>query len=378
MKKKQQDKIRIGSRVFGVMAVVAFLVGLVFLFMGISSTIGGMEEAAISKSPEVILANAGLSEDKDLYLSVAYFDQRSDECVDLYDTNVRKALAQRQFEWESCGYYNKGVEQGLVDYELGGDHLPVFQVGQLTSNRGVGSDGRWFSAVEGKSAPYTGTLKIEYVSKGARFYFHQDQFYPLDEVKFSDGDAVNKDGHNHLFTMNFAVPFTALLSGEESFEIAADDDTFVYVGDKLVMDMGGLHDATTGKFSISEEGEVYAAMEGEELAFTGVRVDKDENAIVRIFHADRDAKDSVFKVDFVGMNISVVNTKLANRGGDDGMQIAYDPTDPTYEAPLGQSVVVQPDNTRGYIVMMVIEGVMVVVFSVLIVIAVRVAIRRRQ
>jgi hypothetical protein len=97
--------------------------------------------------------------------------------------------------------------------------------------------------------------------------------------------------------------------------------------------------------------------------------------MVRIFHADRDATDSVFGVKFTGMNISVVDSKLAQQNG--GVQIAYDPTDPTYEAPLGQSVAMQPDNSRGLMIMAMIEGVMIVVFAVLIVIAARIVIRRK-
>ena len=99
-------------------------------------------------------------------------------------------------------------------------------------------------------------------------------------------------------------------------------------------------------------------------------------SIIRVFHADRDSDDSVFGVRFSGMNIGVVdNSKLAR--DNNGVQIAYDPTDPSYEAPLGQSVAVQPDNTRGLIIMATIEGVMVVVFAVLVVIAARIVIRRK-
>ena len=59
------------------------------------------------------------------------------------------------------------------------------------------------------------------------------------------------------------------------------------------------------------------------------------------------------------------------------MQIAYDPTDPTYVAPLGESSVVEPNNTRGFIVLATIEGLMVIVFSVLMAASIRSVVRRR-
>jgi len=125
-----------------------------------------------------------------------------------------------------------------------------------------------------------------------------------------------------------------------------------------------------------EDGEVYVGVDGEELAYSGVNVEKGTGSIVRIFHADRDSASSTFSVKFVGMNLSVTDTKLAE-GNDDGVQIAYDPNDPTYVAPLGESSVFRPDSTKGLIVMATIEGVVIVVISVLVASVARLMIKRR-
>ena len=375
MKKKKQQKKNNNYRFFGMVSLAIFGVALVLLALGMANTIGGVKRGAIEKTPEAILANAGVSEEKDIFLSVAYYDQHADDCVNIYDD--ANGAAKRQFEWEDCSYYNKAVETGLVGYELNGEHLPVLKAGRLLSNRGLADTERWFHQVEGKSASYIGALKLEYIAEGAKFYFANQNFYPVDKAEFSSGDAVNKDGHNHLFTMNFAVPFTVLASGEENFEIAADDDTFVFVGDKLVLDMGGIHNAIRGRFLIREDGEVYSGVGDEELAYTGVTLTKGEGAMIRVFHADRDASESKFELGAAGMNLNIVNTKLAENGDGDSMQIAYDPTNPGYEAPLGQSVVIQPDNTKGLVILATVEGVLVVIFAVLVVIAAKMVIRQK-
>ena len=375
MKQKKKNK-KNQSAVFGGMALLTFVAAMMLAIFGLSSSVNEIERKAIARTPEAILANAGVSEDKDVFLSVAYFDQKADECVNIYDANSKDALEQRQFEWSECEYYNKAIESGLVEFKLNDEYLPVAVGGQLTANRGLKDMKRWFEAVDGKSASYTGSIKLDYKAEGAEFSFHQDRFYPLDEVEFSNGDKANVDGHNHLFTMNFAVPFTVLRSGNESFEITADDDTFVFVGDQLAIDMGGVHEAATGRFVIQKNGEVYSAINGEELAFSGVTVDEvGSGSIVRIFHADRDSEDSVFKVKFGEMNLSVTNAKLADRK-DDGVQIAYDPTDPTYVAPLGESSVVKPDGTKGLIVIATVEGVMVIVFGIFVAVAIRSIVKR--
>lgn len=364
------------SRVFGWIALGVMSLGLVATAVGLSNVVGDISGKVISRAPDAILASAGVSEEKLVSVPVLYYDRRADECVNLYDTSKKDELEARQFEWESCGYHNKEIEHGLTEFELDKEYLPVATgMGKLTANRGA-DVAQWFRTVEGKSVSYAGTLKMQYVANGAKFIFESDGFYPLDEVEFSKGDAVNMDGHNHLFAMNFAVPFTVLASGAEGFEITADDDTFVFVGDKLVVDMGGIHDATTGGFVIHENGEVYSGVGGEELAYSGVNVEKDAGSIVRIFHADRDAADSVFDVKFSGMNLSITSAELADNG-DDGVQIAYDPSDPTYVAPLGESSVFRPDSTKGLIVMATVEGVMVVVMAVLVVSVARFMVKQK-
>ena len=362
------------SRVWGVVALITLCVGAAAAMVGLTNTVHDIAETAISKTPDAILASAGVSEAELVRLPVMYYDQRADECINMYDAGNKDALEVRQFEWSSCGYYNKQIEQGLVEYELNDEYLPVAVKGKLTPNRGIDMT-RWYSVVDGKSASYTGTLGMQYVSNGAEFVFDAKDFYPLDDVSFSDGDEVNKDGHNHLFTMNFAVPFTVLASGAEEFSIRADDDTFVYVGDKLAIDMGGIHEATSGRFMINKNGEVYTGIGDEDLAYSGINVSKDGEELVRIFHADRDSQESVFSAKFAGMNLSVMDSELAD--SDEGIQIAYDPSDPTYVAPLGESKVVRPDTTKGLVVLATIEGVAIVAIALIMASVIRYVVCRK-
>lgn len=373
---KKQKK---SSRILGGVALGVFALAVMLAIAGLTWTMAGIRETAISKTPTAILASAGVSEDKAVSLPVVYYDQVADECVNLYDLGAQEALYQRQFGWRQCEYYNKELEQGLVEFDLGKDYLPVAVGGRLTPNRGVVGDNfkRWFVTTEGKSVEYAGVIKMNYKSEGAEFSFYKNEFYPLDVVENAASETkVGVDGHNHLFTMSFAVPFTVLGSGSESFTIAADDDTFVYVGNQLVIDMGGIHEATSGQFVIHENGEVYSSVMGQDLAYSGVTVNAGEGQLVRIFHADRDESESTFNVKFAGMNLSVMNTQLADKG-EDGVQIAYDPTDSSYAVPLGETSVMQPDNSKGLIIMATIEGALIIVFSIFVVISVRAVIKRR-
>ena len=374
------------SRILGGVALLAFGAAMLLMIFGMCGTMGEIKNAVIARTPDAILASAGVTDGKTVSLPVNYYDQKADECVNLYDLSARAALKTRQFGWTECGYLNKDIEQGMVDFYLDGDYLPVALGGKLTSNRGViggSSEGsnfaRWFKAVDGLSAHYAGVLKMDYREADANFSFFKSEFYPLDSVESAWGEVRGSDGHNHLFTMNFAVPFTVLLDGYESVEINADDDTFVFVGNELVIDMGGIHEATTGRLKINESGEVYSGVQGEDLAFSGVTVAKGETSIVRIFHADRDSADSTFNIQFSGMNLAVTDAKLAEEGAkDDDVQIAYDPTDPSYMPPLGESSVAKPDAVNSYVVLVTVEGAFVVVFALLLMVSIRFMVRGKR
>lgn len=371
---KRQKKSQV---VTGVVLAV-FGLGLVLAVAGMSRAVTGIAEEAIAREPEAILASAGVESGADVALPVVYFDQKADECVNLYDLNANKLVKERQFEWASCDYDYSQIEQGLVEYELNEELLPVATgKGSLSPNRGLTDLTRWFDNTE-KSKEYTGNLKLTYrVGETAEFSYVSNGFYPLDEAEFSAGDAVNKDGHNHLWTMSFAVPFTVAANGGESLEITADDDTFVYVGTELALDMGGVHAATTGRLSVNEAGEVYTGVDGEDLAYGGIQVKEGEGAIVRIFHADRDAGNgSVFKIRLTGMNLNVVQAQLAS--GDNGVQVAYDPSDPSYVGPLGESVVFRPDGTRGYIIMATITGAMIVICAMAVTVLAHAMVKNRK
>lgn len=340
--------------------------------VGLANTIDQIAGNARSKTPDAILASAGLNDGKVVSVPVMYYDQRMDECVNMYELSKWNALKSRQFEWSKCGYYNKKLEQGLVEYSLNSEYLPVAVDGTGLPNRDIDM-ARWFGAVDGKSTGYIGSIDMKYSENGSVFMFDAKEFYPLDEMKFSDGDVVNADGHNHLFTMNIAVPFTVLGSGAEEFSIAADDDTFVFVGDKLVVDMGGIHDVTEGRFVVRENGEIYSGIEGKDLAYSGVNVTPEDGAIIRIFHADRDSENSALTMKFIGMDLSLTNAELA----DGGMQVAYDPNNPTYVAPLGESMEFRPDSTKALVVVATIEGVAIIATTILMMFAVRFVMKQK-
>ena len=367
---QHQEQAKHHSRLFGYIALGVFGMSVIIAIFAMGNSISEIRTAEIAKSPEIILANSGAKENHTIALPVTYYDQVSDECVELYDMAYRDALYERQFEWTGCGYYSKKLEQGLVESELSDEGLPVAVEGKLTPNRGLDFT-QWFSSVDGKSAEATGTLQLVYSADGANFSFAADDFYPLDDIDFSANDPINADGHNHLFTMNFNVPFTVLASGEEVFTLTADDDTFVYLDDELVLDMGGIHHPMSAGITISQDGEVYTSVGGEDWQETNLKLAAGDTATLKVFHADRDSAESVFELNFSGMDLELAS----------GTQIAASGTetdDSTYIAPLGETKVFQPDSARSLMIIATIEAVVIVASAVMVMIVARFILRQKM
>ena len=342
--KKQNVGLFISLSVL-VLAVIT-MVGLV---VGVRGAFDNLEVALKKSEASAILSGAEMQDDTVISVPIIYYDQKMDDCVNLYDAKTMWAVRERQFEWDSCGYYVSKVETGLVWDELDEQFLPVAIGGELLPNSGLGGEsfGRWFNQVDGKSKSFASFMNLTYNEKQGSIGYRNEEFYPLDEIEQAADESVNQDGHNHLFTFNLGVPFRVLADGREEFEIEADDDTWVFIDDALVLDMGGIHDVAIGRLWINEAGEIYSAVENIDFAYSGVKLKVGDEAVIRIFHADRNSKNSMLGIRMTNMVPTIVDTKLAQKEKE--VEVAYDPANPSYIAPLGETLVTAPDNRRSLV-----------------------------
>lgn len=366
--KKKSNK----SLIFAACVAFGLIAAMGFTMVGLSSSLGNLSTEISKTKTDVILANADIEDDTLVAVPILYFDQKADACVNMYEPELKSALEARQFEWTSCDYINYSLEQGIVADTLGADYLPVALGGQLTSNQGVKGDNftRWFKSVDGQSKNIPSVLNLTYHESEVSFDYDNEKFYPVDGVGFKD---VAADGHNHLFTLSLGIPIRLTKDGDQNFEITADDDTFVFVNDRLALDMGGIHEPITGAVKITETGEVRTSVGGEDFAFSGINIDGG-NAIIRVFHADRDSRESVFKMHFSNMVLNMTDATLAKTG--EGVTVAYDPTDPTYVAPLGESMTYEANHSRTMLMASVIQAAIVGMLAVILIAVVSVVMKR--
>lgn len=132
-----------------------------------------------------------------------------------------------------------GDDRGMVQSTLGVDGKPVYagMPNTLTTTGKLEFD-QWFHDVTGvnTSTTYTLTLSPEAGEK-LLYGFDSSAFFPIDDQLFGNEGLL----HNFHFTLELHVDFR--YSGGEVFTFRGDDDVFVFINERLAIDLGGVHSA---------------------------------------------------------------------------------------------------------------------------------------
>ncbi len=165
---------------------------------------------------------------------------------------------------------------GILDDTLDSDHLPVFKAanGQVTSKA---SFDQWYRDEQGVNIDIPISIPNQASDPSNEYSYSSSAFFPIDDMGF--GNYLSS-GHNFHFTTQIAASFT--YKGGEVFDFTGDDDLWIFVNDKLALDLGGLHQAVNGKIDFDAQA-------------TKLGLTKGQTYRMDIFHAERHTNESNFK-----------------------------------------------------------------------------------
>ncbi|NLN61712.1 MAG: fibro-slime domain-containing protein [Myxococcales bacterium] len=141
---------------------------------------------------------------------------------------------------------------------------------------------QWYTDVEGVNMRVEDTLILQ--KEGDSYVYDNPFFFPLDGKGFgAEPGQLDDNGVNRNFLFTTEIHFEFEYTGNQIFTFRGDDDLWIFVNDKLALDLGGLH----WPFEDTINFDAIASEFGLEVGGT-YKMD--------IFHAERHTKASNFRI----------------------------------------------------------------------------------
>jgi fibro-slime domain-containing protein len=208
-------------------------------------------------------------------------------------TNILFGIV-RDFQMSSSGGSNPDFEhspagdKGIVLDTLGSDGKPVYgdHPDGTATTHGPDNFNQWYNDVEGVNMSYV--VGLHFVQKGGLFTFAATlnntggvpnvSYFPLDGQGFGNQDQ----SHNYSFTTEIHTSFT--YNGGETFTFQGDDDVWVFINDKLAIDLGGIHAQQNQTVTLDTQAEKLGISKGNSYSLA-------------VFNAERHVTQSNFRID---------------------------------------------------------------------------------
>jgi fibro-slime domain-containing protein len=139
---------------------------------------------------------------------------------------------------------------------------------------------QWYTTVANVNMEVPGELMLAETAPGSGVsVFDSAAFFPIDNKGFGNTPGQT---HNYSFTTEIHVRFT--YQAKQKFTFRGDDDLWIFVNNKLALDVGGQHQALEGTIDF-------------DLQASALEITVGSTYSMDIFHAERQTTDSNFRIE---------------------------------------------------------------------------------
>jgi len=175
-------------------------------------------------------------------------------------------------------YGGNAAYKGLVKADLGPDLKPVYaNPGPTPQTSGPDAFKQWYNDTPGVNQTFQVQLDLIEIQPGL-YQYKSDAFFPVDNLGFGN------EGLNHNFGFTTEIHTQFIYNGGEKFTFTGDDDLWMFINNKLAIDLGGLHPPLSDTVDLDAS----AAMLG---------IAPGQTYKMDIFHAERHSTGSNFRID---------------------------------------------------------------------------------
>ncbi|MFO0639454.1 MAG: fibro-slime domain-containing protein [Polyangiaceae bacterium] len=157
-----------------------------------------------------------------------------------------------------------GDDRGMVEDTIGPDGKPVYAGTPTTpTTNGRAAFDQWFRDTPEVNKKKLFLLPAQVDPQTGRTVFDSNAFFPLDNDPEGFGNTPNFP-HDYHFTYELHTEFS--YGGGEVFKFRGDDDVWVFIGGKRVVDLGGVHVAQEATVDLDAEAARLGIVKGQTYA----------------------------------------------------------------------------------------------------------------